>query len=91
MQTLNIVIAHRSGLHARPVARFFQTAIKFHSKITVRNPKNSKSVDGKSVVKLLTLGVEKGEEIVITTDGVDEVAALAALKDLIETNFGEEE
>ena len=85
-----IIINHSVGLHARPASLFVQTANKFSSTIKVRNlTLNGKFVDAKSIIMVLTLGVLKDHEIVIQTDGPDEAKASAALKDLIESNFGE--
>ena len=89
MHTINIIINHQAGLHARPAALFFKEAIKFHSKIRVTRVKTGKEVDAKSVVAILTLGVMGGEEIMLKADGVDETDALDALRYLIESNFGE--
>ncbi len=90
MAEATIQVRHKVGLHARPAAMFVQTAAKFSSKIRVKNlTANGNFVDAKSIIMVLTLGVMKDHEVVIQTDGADADAALAALKSLIEGNFGE--
>jgi phosphotransferase system HPr (HPr) family protein len=85
-----ITISHKVGLHARPAALFVQTAKKFSSSVKVRNlTTNGKTVDAKSIIMVLTLGVLKDHEILIEADGADEGSAIAALQSLIENNFGE--
>lgn len=90
MAEATIPVKHKVGLHARPAAMFVQTAAKFSSKIRVKNlTANGNFVDAKSIIMVLTLGVMKDHEVVIQTDGADADAALAALKSLIDGNFGE--
>ena len=90
MAEATIQVRHKVGLHARPAAMFVQTAARFSSKINVKNlTANGNFVDAKSIIMVLTLGVMKDHEVVIQTDGTDADSALAALKSLIEGNFGE--
>ncbi|MFN2149453.1 MAG: HPr family phosphocarrier protein [Anaerolineales bacterium] len=90
MKSIKLTVNHPVGLHARPAARFVQTSSAYKSKITVSNlTKGSAPVDAKSILMVLTLGVHQGYEIEIQADGEDENEALAALKALVEDNFGE--
>jgi phosphotransferase system HPr (HPr) family protein len=90
MAEATIQVRHKVGLHARPASMFVQAAAKFSSKIKVKNlTSNGNFVDAKSIIMVLTLGVMKDHEVVIQTEGEDAEAALAALKTLIEGNFGE--
>jgi phosphotransferase system HPr (HPr) family protein len=88
--TLKIKVTHPAGLHARPASLFVQTANKFASEIMVQNlTDKSEVVNAKSILNVLTLGVMQNHEIEIKADGDDAEQALAALKALIEDNFGE--
>jgi phosphotransferase system HPr (HPr) family protein len=90
MKSIKLTVNHPVGLHARPAARVVQTSSAYKSKITVSNlTKGSAPVDAKSILMVLTLGVHQGYEIEIQADGEDENEALAALKALVEDNFGE--
>lgn len=91
MQTIRIIVNHSVGLHARPAAQFVQTASNYESEVTIANITNeSAAVNAKSILLVLTLGVHQGHEIEIVTDGVDEQEVITALKDLVDSNFGEE-
>lgn len=87
-----VIIRNRLGLHVRPAAKFVSTASRFQATITVRNvTRNTPSVNGKSITQIATLGIGQGHEIVITATGSDAEEALAALKSLIDNQFGEPE
>jgi phosphocarrier protein HPr len=90
MVETKLTVTHKVGLHARPAALFVQTANKFSSSVQVRNlTANGNTVDAKSIIMVLTLGVMKDHEIQIRAEGGDEAAAVAALTSLVEGNFGE--
>lgn len=90
METLTTTVEHSVGLHARPAAQFVQTATAYQAEITVKNrTSGTDPVNAKSILSVLTLGVHQGNEIEISADGEDETEAIAALKALIEDNFGE--
>jgi len=90
MAEATIQVRNKVGLHARPASLFVQTAAKFSSRIKVKNlTTNGNFVDAKSIIMVLTLGVMKDHEVVIQTEGEDADAALAALRSLIDSDFGE--
>ena len=72
-----VTVVHQQGLHARPAALFVQTAKRFTSRIIVR--KGRRTVDGKSIMGLLTLASKQGARVSITVDGPDGHDALEAL------------
>jgi phosphocarrier protein HPr len=87
-----VVVSHHIGLHARPAATFARLANTFSSRIQVENlTKGSEPVNAKSVLRILTAGIEMNDRLRITADGTDEDAAINALSNLITTNFGETE
>jgi len=87
MQNTSIVVRNKVGLHARPAALFVQAATVHQSMITIK--KGEKSGNAKSIMGILALGVQQGDEITINADGSDEAEAVSALMKLIEDNFGE--
>ena len=87
MQSTSIVVHNKVGLHARPAALFVQAAMLHQSKITVTN--GEKSGNAKSILGILSLGVQLNDKITINADGPDEMEALTALTKLVENNFGE--
>ncbi len=80
-------MVNETGLHARPAAVFVQTAARFQARVMVG--KGGKEANAKSIVSLLSLGVEQGSTITIRAYGPDEVSALATLASLVENGFGE--
>lgn len=87
MAEITLTIAHEVGLHARPASLFVQKAKQFTSDIRV---KFGESVaNAKSIMSILTLGVNQGAVITIYAQGEDEDQALASLVELVEGNFGE--
>jgi phosphotransferase system HPr (HPr) family protein len=88
MKEITLTIKHEHGLHARPAAMFVETASKFKSGIYVRNATaNSGTVNAKSILGVLTLGVHCGHDVQVVADGPDEQEALMAISTLVESNF----
>ena len=83
-----LTIENETGIHARPASIFVQTATKFKSKIQLQA--KGKTIDAKSILMIMSMGLVKGTEVTIIADGPDEAEAVKALKDLIESKFGEE-
>ena len=82
-----LVIENQSGLHARPAAAFVKTANRFRAEITVT--KDGDSVNGKSIMGLLTLAAARGTKLVIEAEGEDATEAVDAIQSLVEGNFNE--
>lgn len=80
-------IVNELGLHARPAAEFVKLASKFKSEIRVR--RDDMTVNGKSIMGVMTLAAEQGSELVITADGGDAEEAVKALVALVESGFRE--
>lgn len=89
MSQITLTVEHEEGLHARPAALFVKTAGSFKSDITVK--KGDREANAKSMLSVLTLGVNQGTEISIYAEGEDADEALAQLEKLIKNNFGEAE
>jgi phosphocarrier protein FPr len=92
-QVLRLVVANRLGLHARPAARFVQTAGRFPgTQMVVRNLARDRGpVEARSINAIATLGVRQGHEIEVRASGPQAAEALKALKALAEENFGDQE
>lgn len=70
-----------TGIHARPATQLVNIASKFESEITLQY--NGKSVNLKSIMGLLSLGVGKGAEITINAEGPDAEDAIAEIDKLM--------
>lgn len=73
-----ITIQIPSGLEARPVALLVQVASQYVSQIHVEV--EGKRVNAKSIMGMMTLGLESGEQITVEADGVDEEAAVQEIE-----------
>ena len=83
----SVTILNRLGLHARPASRFAQTASLFESDIWLI--KDGVSVDGKSILEVLTISCPSGTTLTIRAQGPDAQEAVDALEKLVEKRFGE--
>lgn len=81
MAIKTVVITNDTGIHTRPGNEFVSEAKKFEAKVTLQA--NGKEINGKSLLKLLSLGAKKGTEITVITEGPDEDAAVAKLADVL--------
>lgn len=77
MEKKDFHIIADTGIHARPATLLVQTASKFNSEISLEY--KGKSVNLKSIMGVMSLGVGQGADVTITTEGADEVDAMAAI------------
>ena len=73
-----VTIQLSTGLEARPVAQLVQVANQFNSEIYVEIGK--KKVNAKSIMGMMTLGLDSGEEIMLSANGEDEEAAMSSIE-----------
>ena len=89
MQTLDIVISNKLGLHARAAAKLTQLASRFESEIFISRAEQR--VNAKSIMGVMMLAAGKGVTVVVDADGADAAAALEAIKNLFDNKFDEGE
>lgn len=68
-----VTVNMADGLEARPIAMLVQTASQFASKVYIEI--DTKKINAKSIMGMMSLNVAGGEQIVVVTDGDDEEAA----------------
>jgi phosphocarrier protein HPr len=83
-----VEILNRLGLHARPCSKFVKLAGTFKCEVWVT--KDDEAVNGKSIMGLMMLAAGQGSRLLITCEGADSVAALAALELLVSSKFDED-
>ncbi len=88
MQSKQLTVLNKLGLHARPCALLAKTASLFQSTITLTE--GDRSVDAKSILGLMTMALPQGRRFTVTADGADEVSALEHISELFSTRFGED-
>lgn len=83
-----MVICNRLGMHLRPAQQLVQVVLKFRCDVHIL--KDGKRVNAKSIMGLLTLAAAKGTRLIVECEGDDAAEALAAVRELIESGFGED-
>ncbi|WP_027956067.1 phosphocarrier protein HPr [Halobacillus kuroshimensis] len=85
-QTMKITSA--DGVHARPATALVQVAGKFESDVNLEY--NGKSVNMKSIMGVMSLGIPSGAEVTFSAEGADEEEAVnAVVAKAKEENLGE--
>ena len=78
MISKEITIRLENGLEARPVAMLVQVASQFDSSIYFEA--GEKKVNAKSIMGMMSLGLDTGEKVTAIADGNDEEAALEGIE-----------
>ncbi len=73
-----ITVNLSTGLEARPVAQLVQVASQFNSEIYVEV--GEKRVNAKSIMGMMTLGLDAGEEVMLKVNGEDEEDAMNSIE-----------
>lgn len=74
MTSKDIRINLENGLEARPVALLVQEASKYDSTVYIQS--GGKKVNAKSIMGMMSLGLDNGEELVVIAEGSDEQLAV---------------
>ena len=78
MTKRNIQVKLENGLEARPVALLVQEASKYESRIYIES--NDRKVNAKSIMGMMSLGLESGEALMVSAEGTDEQAAVEGIE-----------
>ena len=84
----NITLNNKLGLHTRAAAKLVELSSRFSSQIELSL--DAKKVNAKSILNVMLLSAGSGSTVTINIEGVDEKEAMAALKALFDSHFGEE-
>jgi len=95
---IHLEIANKKGLHARAAAKFVRTVELFSTKVVVAKIAGKGVIEGAepleasgaSILGLMMLGCEHGSTICLKLSGEQTQEAATAIKQLIESRFGEE-
>lgn len=83
-----VTLLNRYGLHARPIKMFVDLTNARASAISVS--KGGRTVNGKSILEMMTLCAAQGDTLEIVARGDDAAQAVRDLRTLVESKFGEE-
>lgn len=87
--TEKLPVINKLGLHLRAAAELVKVANKFKSQVFVHH--GLQNVNAKSLMGLMTLAAAKGTELEFAIEGEDAKEAMAAMKQLFASKFGEKE
>ncbi len=90
MYSETVTVNIDSGVHARPAAMFVKLANRFHDAEIYVEKENAK-INGKSVMGLMILALNKGTVITISAEGSEEEQAVKELADLVRNDFDRED
>ena len=78
MTKREITVRLDGGLETRPVALLVQMASQFQSDVYVES--ENRRVNAKSIMGMMTLGLDAGSEVVVSTNGQDEKEAMERIE-----------
>lgn len=81
MKKKTITIQLSDGLDARPIAMLVQVASQYDSSVHIES--GEKYVNAKSIMGMMTLALNSGENINVVADGSDEEAAIGAIEEYL--------
>lgn len=82
-----IKVNKENGLEPKQAALFIQKASNYKSDVWIE--KDERKANGKSLLGILSLGVAKGNDIIIITEGEDEEETLDVLKEFLTSDSEE--
>ncbi|GAB6930557.1 hypothetical protein JCM10914A_45400 [Paenibacillus sp. JCM 10914] len=83
-----VTIQNEQGFHVRPAQLFSEEAGQFGAEVLLKT-NDGRSVDCKSMLELMTLGIEQGAVVTIEANGDGEKEVVEALIRLVQSKFGE--
>lgn len=83
MVNKTFTIIDETGIHARPATILVSVASKFNADITLEY--NGKSVNLKSIMGVMSLGISKDAAIKVAAEGSDEKEALSIIEDTLKS------
>ena len=85
MKEFKYVITDEVGIHARPAGLLVKKAKEFTSTIIIS--KDDKSAKATALMKLMGMGIKKGDEVTVQVEGDDEEDAAAAIEAFLKENL----
>ena len=77
MQTIQVTVPFKEGLHARPATELVKVCMKIKSDVLLI--KEDVEVNPKSILGIMSLGASFGTPLTVTVDGADEAEAIDRL------------
>lgn len=86
MKSFSYKINDPLGIHARPAGLLAKLAREYEGAV-VTITKGDISAKATQLMKLMSLGIKQGDEVVVTVEGEAEEYAIEALRDFFEKNL----
>ena len=80
----SVVVKADPGFDGRPIALLVQEASQYASKVYIQVAE--KNINAKSIMGMMTLGLDAGEEITLSANGDDEEAAMTSIEKYLSNN-----
>ncbi|WP_293760256.1 phosphoenolpyruvate--protein phosphotransferase [uncultured Aquitalea sp.] len=77
-EKFELQVDYPNGLHARPATLWVETARQFAAQVQIRHGHHA--ADGKNMISLLQLGLQRGDRIVVSAEGADARLLLEQLR-----------
>lgn len=77
----SITIGISNGLEARPIAMLVQVASQYTSNIYLES--EARKVNAKSIMGMMSLGLNNGENVTVSVDGADEEEAMKSIEEYL--------
>ncbi|QGQ46767.1 phosphocarrier protein HPr [Metabacillus sediminilitoris] len=81
MAEKTFTVTAETGIHARPATVLVQTASKFDADVNLEY--NGKTVNLKSIMGVMSLGIPQGSQIKVSASGSDADDAVAAIAETL--------
>jgi len=84
--TKKLNIGNPLGLHSKPASLFVNEANRFQSDVFIT--KGRTRINAKSIMGVIILSVDQGDEITLEISGTDEELAMQSIVELLDSDFG---
>ena len=89
MKEFKYVVTDAQGIHARPAGILVKAIAKKTSDIKIKKAGDTREVNAKSIMGMMTLGLDNGEEVTVTANGKDESEAMDGVEKYLSSPFAE--
>lgn len=86
MKEFTYTIEDELGIHARPAELLSKLAKSFPDTVVIVT-KGDRTVKASQLMKLMNMGIKKGDEVTVAAEGAVEEEAIAALQTFFEENL----
>ena len=86
MKKFEYVITDALGIHARPAGLLVKAAKELDSTVTIEKV-GGKSAAATKLMAVMGMGIKQGDTVVVTAEGGDEDASIAAMEQFFKDNL----